>query len=174
MRNLEPGGRRPHPAVRLVARARAAGAARGAWRSITPEPERELPRALATLAAGGHPDALAVQAEARRIQQLVLAGGRRRWLEYLSHAVSLIERRAGCDDPAVAAARRVALEVLRNHHNLMLGLPGRRPARADAERRRLDRIAVAPRAGNLRGETAGGDVRARSLGEGRTTGPIAA
>src|SRR5579875_779828 len=143
MRDLEPGGRRPHPAVRLAARAHAVGAARGAWRSITPEPERELPRALATLAAGGRPDDSAVQAQERRIQRLVLAGRSRRWLAYLSDAVSLIERRAACEDPEVAAARRVAVEVLRNHHSLMLGLPGRGSARTELERRRLERIAAA-------------------------------
>ncbi len=97
---------------------------RAAWLSITPEPERELPDAVATLAAGGRPESAAVDAERRRIERLVLHGSQRRWLAYLHEVVELIERRQACADPDVRAARRRAATVVANHHNLLLALPG--------------------------------------------------
>ena len=60
------------------------------WLSITPEPERELPRAVATLAHGGEPSASAVAAETARIERLVLHGTQREWLRYLHGVVELI------------------------------------------------------------------------------------
>ena len=40
---------------------------------------------------------------------------------------ALVERRGDSADPAVAHARTIASEVVRNHHGLLLGLPGRYP-----------------------------------------------
>ena len=97
---------------------------RAAWLSITPEPERELPDAVATLAAGGRPEPAAVDVERRRIERLVLHGTQRRWLAYLHEVVELIERREACGDPDVRAARRRAATVVANHHHLLLALPG--------------------------------------------------
>ncbi len=97
---------------------------RASWLSVTPEPERELPDVVATLAAGRRPGPDAVQAERARIERLVLHGSRRRWLAYLHEVVALIERRAGTADPDVQAARARAGAVIANHHNLLLGLPG--------------------------------------------------
>ena len=97
---------------------------RASWLSVTPEPERELPDVVATLAAGRRPGPDAVQAERTRIERLVLHGSRRRWLAYLHEVVALIERRAGTADPDVQAARARAGAVIANHHNLLLGLPG--------------------------------------------------
>ena len=118
---------------------------RASWLSITPEPERELPRAVATLAAGGCPTADAVAAERARIERLVLHGSQRRWLAYLHDAVALVERRTGSGDPDVQAARARAGTVIANHHNLLLGLPapgpGLRRLAAD-DRSRLQEFTV--------------------------------
>ena len=97
---------------------------RASWLSITPEPERELPEAVATLAAGRRAGPAAIAAEQARIERLILHGSRRRWLAYLHDVVDLIAAENGTDDPDVAAARERATKVIANHHNLLLGLPG--------------------------------------------------
>jgi hypothetical protein len=97
---------------------------RAAWLSVTPEPERELPRVVATLTAGHRPAPDAVAAERARIERLVLHGSQRRWLAYLHEVVGLIDRAADSEDPDVAAARERAGAVIANHHNLLLALPG--------------------------------------------------
>jgi hypothetical protein len=112
-------------------------ASRASWLSVTPEPERELPEAVATLAFGCRPPAEAVLAERERIERLVLRGGQRRWLGYLRRVVDLIERRAADADPDVVHARARATGVIVNHHNLLLGLPGRGAQRTAADRARL-------------------------------------
>jgi hypothetical protein len=96
--------------------------ARHAWLSITPEPERELPAAVAALRAGGPPEPAAVEAERRRIERLVTRGRRRAWTEYVAEAAAL----AGTASPGgeLAEARALVLEVIDNHDNLKLGLPG--------------------------------------------------
>src|SRR5436309_11433299 len=95
------------------------------WLSITPEPERELPQAAATLAYGGTPPPAAVAAEANQIEHLVLHGSQRAWLGYLHRVVELIDSRAGDRDGEVERARACATAVIANHHNLLLGLRGR-------------------------------------------------
>jgi hypothetical protein len=99
---------------------------RASWLSITPEPERELPEAVATLSAGHRADGSAgadlVAAERARIERLILHGSQRRWLAYLHDVVELIVARNGDDDPDVTAARARATNVIANHHNLLLGL----------------------------------------------------
>ena len=95
------------------------------WLSITPEPERELPRAAATLVYGGPPPAAAVDAEADRVERLVLRGSQRAWLTYLHRIVELIDSHADDRDDDVQRARAVATAVIANHHNLLLGLRGR-------------------------------------------------
>jgi hypothetical protein len=97
---------------------------RASWLSITPEPERELPEAVATLAAGRRAGPAAIAAEQARIERLILHGTQRRWLAYLHEVVDLIAARDGTEDPDVAAARDRATAVIANHHNLLLGLPG--------------------------------------------------
>ena len=100
---------------------------RRAWLSITPEPERELPAAVAALRAGGTPTAEAAARERRRIERFVVRARRRPWLAYMREVGALIERTASSADPAVTRARAVATEVVQNHHGLLLGLPGRYP-----------------------------------------------
>jgi hypothetical protein len=114
--------------------------ARRAWLSLTPEPERELPAAVAALRLGRRPPADAVTAERGRIERLILAGHERRWLAYLSEVIALIERRAADQDAEVARARDTAIVVIANHHNLLLGLPGPAGERAAPERERLARL----------------------------------
>jgi hypothetical protein len=98
--------------------------ARHAWLSITPEPERELPAALAALRAGGPPDRSAVEAERRRVERLVTHGTRRAWTAYIAEAAALA--RATSPEGELAEARALVLDVIDNHDNLRLGLPGGR------------------------------------------------
>ncbi|MFL5861241.1 MAG: hypothetical protein ACJ780_10730 [Solirubrobacteraceae bacterium] len=94
------------------------------WLSITPEPERELPQAVATLSAGHRAGPAAVAAERARVERLILHGNQRRWLAYLHDVVDLIAAQGASPNPEVAAARARAAAVIANHHNLLLGLPG--------------------------------------------------
>ena len=110
---------------------------RASWLSVTPEPERELPEAVAALIARGRPTPAAVAAERRRIERLVLHGSQRRWLAYLHDVVGLIEAGAGAGNADVAAARARAAAVIVNHHNLLLALPGRAAQLTADDRARL-------------------------------------
>jgi hypothetical protein len=115
---------------------------RGAWLSLTPEPERELPEAVATLVHGGRPSPAAVASEQARIERLVLRGSERAWLRYLHGVVELIDGRSAADDGTVSTARRRATQVIANHHNLLLGLPGRAAERTSQDRARLAALNV--------------------------------
>ena len=95
---------------------------RYAWLSITPEPERELPAAIATLRAGGAPSASAVEQERRRMERLITRANRRAWMAYMADAAALA-RAAGAEGE-VGEARALVLDVIDNHDNLRLGLPG--------------------------------------------------
>jgi hypothetical protein len=108
----------------MISSAPVARGARHAWLSITPEPERELPHALATLRAGGPPDPVAVERERTNAERLVTRGNRRAWRAYLDEARDLAQRAPG--NGVVGEARAVVLDVLENHDNLTLGLPSRR------------------------------------------------
>ncbi len=110
---------------------------RPSWLSVTPEPERELPGAVATLLAGARPPADAVTEEQARIERLILHGSERQWLAYLHRVVELIDDSAQIEDPDVIRARERARAVLSNHHNLLLGLPGRAGERTAADREHL-------------------------------------
>ena len=113
---------------------------RATWLSITPEPERELPEAVATLTAGRRPDPGAVAAERQRIEQMVMRRGQRRWLRYLHDVVELIERRTQSVDPEVRRAGERARRVIANHHNLLLGLPGHGARLTAHDRARLEEM----------------------------------
>jgi hypothetical protein len=113
---------------------------RASWLSVTPEPERELPAAVATLACGERPTDDAVAGEAGEIERLVLHGSQRSWNRYLHRVVGLIERRADDPDPDVAQARSRAIRVIANHHNLLLALPGPGALQTENDRRRLAQL----------------------------------
>jgi hypothetical protein len=85
--------------------------ARRAWLSITPEPERELPDAVAELRGDG-----SIEAERARVERLVMHGSRRAWTAYLSEVAELAR------DAPPSKARDVVLDVINNHDNLKLGL----------------------------------------------------
>jgi hypothetical protein len=112
------------------------------WLSVTPEPERELPRAVATLAHSGTPSEEAVAAEQARIERLVLRGSQRAWLDYLHGVVELIDDSIRNQDPEVAQARALATAVIENHHNLLLGLSGRGAQLSAGDRIRLAQLAA--------------------------------
>ena len=101
--------------------------ARQAWLSITPEPERELPAAVAALRAGGAPSGAAVEAERARAERLVTRGTRRAWAAYLEEAGALA--RAIPEDAELGAARALVLDVIHNHDQLKLGLAGTKGTR---------------------------------------------
>jgi len=113
---------------------------RASWLSVTPEPERELPAAVATLACGERPTDDAVAGEAVEIERLVLHGSQRSWNRYLHRVVGLIESRADDPDPDVAQARERAIRVIANHHNLLLALPGPGAHQTENDRRRLAQL----------------------------------
>ena len=113
---------------------------RASWLSVTPEPERELPEAVATLSVGHRADAQAIARERDRVEHLVLHGSQRRWLAYLHHVVELIDSNSRSDDPDVTRARVRAAAVVANHHNLLLALPGSGAARTAADRATLARL----------------------------------
>jgi hypothetical protein len=97
---------------------------RNAWLSITPEPERDLPEAIATLRAGGPPPRQLVEKERALVERLVTRGSRRGWRAYLAEAAALT--RAADNDERLAEARAVIDEIVENHDNLALGLTRRR------------------------------------------------
>jgi len=107
------------------------------WLSVTPEPELLLPGAVATLEAGGRPPIAAIERERERVERLVLRARLSDWLAYLTRTLELVERRREASEPEVVAAREAAADAIANHHNLLLGLPGRAAQRTAAERARL-------------------------------------
>lgn len=113
--------------------------ARGSWLSLTPEPERELPPAMATLRARGRPSREQVAAERARAERLVVRGTRRGWMRWLGEAESLAQGAEGDDSEPVAAARETVRGVVGNHHALALGLPGRLDPRGAGAPRGLTR-----------------------------------
>jgi hypothetical protein len=104
-----------------------------AWLALTPEPERDLPAAIAVLRAGGPVDPAVVACERARAEALVLRGTERRYLAWLSEAAWLARHGAASPDPDVARAASVVAEVVGNQSGLLLGLPeggrGREAAR---------------------------------------------
>lgn len=110
------------------------------WLSITPEPERELPTAVATLHHGGTPPPAEVAAEIERIERVILRGSERAWLAYLHRVVELIDSRAHDHDADIQRARTRAAAVIANHHNLLLGLGGRSAERTASDRGHLTRL----------------------------------
>jgi len=93
------------------------------WLSLTPEPERELPAALARLRAGGEPQPGDLERERARAERLVVRASRRRWDRWLDEARELAESDAST--PATEDARVAALDVISNHEALKLGLAER-------------------------------------------------
>ncbi|MFE3640825.1 hypothetical protein ACFXOM_07435 [Streptomyces sp. NPDC059169] len=136
------------------------------WLGLTPEPERELPPAVAALRAGsrvtapGPPGYLDV--ERRRIGRLILHGTRRTWLRYLSEVTDLVTAVADGSAPGDRAAALLAGEVVLEHHRMLIGLPGSGYDRTTHERRALEHAVEALR--NAEGTGTGPSRPARKDG----------
>jgi hypothetical protein len=108
-----------HGSVNCNVRVRATSRA---WLALTPEPERELPAAIAVLRAGD--DVPDVAREIARAEQLVLSGREAAYLAWLHEAATLATVQLHNDDPAVAQAANAVRDIVRNQAGLLLGLPG--------------------------------------------------
>jgi hypothetical protein len=97
------------------------------WLALTPEPERELPAAVACLRGGS------VASEHRRVQRLILHGTARSWRRYLREVCDLIRALPPQPAPACRCSALLAGEVLLEHHRMLIGLPvpGYRETEAD-------------------------------------------
>jgi hypothetical protein len=93
------------------------------WLSLTPEPEFELPAAIAMLRSHGEPMPDDLERERERAERLVVRGSRRRWERWLDEARALA--RSQGDGPATEEARAAAMDVISNHDALKLGLAER-------------------------------------------------
>ncbi|WP_435281408.1 hypothetical protein [Streptomyces koelreuteriae] len=113
------------------------------WLGLTPEPEQELPTAVAALRAraDGRPPSPLVAAERQRVERLVLRGTQRGWLRYLREVTDLVVEAAGSRtaDPGAAV---LAGEVVLDHHRMLIGLPGAGYERTAVQRRELERALV--------------------------------
>ncbi|MFE5813753.1 hypothetical protein [Streptomyces sp. NPDC056479] len=109
------------------------------WLGLTPEPEQELPAAVASLRspADGRPPSVLVRAERHRVERLVLRGTQRGWLRYLREVTDLVVEAAGSrsSDPGAAL---LAGEVVLDHHRMLIGLPGAGYERTTTQRRDLE------------------------------------
>uniref|UniRef100_A0AAU1IAJ3 Uncharacterized protein n=1 Tax=Streptomyces sp. NBC_00180 TaxID=2903632 RepID=A0AAU1IAJ3_9ACTN len=111
------------------------------WLGLTPEPEQELPTAVAALRApeDGSPPPALVTAERHRVERLVLRGTQRGWLRYLGEVTDLVVEAAAGSGTADPRAALVAGEVVLDHHRMLIGLPGTGYARTATQRRDLER-----------------------------------
>ncbi|WP_327308114.1 hypothetical protein OG730_35630 [Streptomyces sp. NBC_01298] len=124
------------------------------WLGLTPEPERELPAAVAALRASSHhppteptgptdpappPPAELVASERRRLEHLILRGGRRDWLRYLAEVAALVTAAADGAGQGDHPAALLAGEVVLDHHRMLVGLSGPGYARTASDRAALER-----------------------------------
>ncbi|KOU80858.1 MULTISPECIES: hypothetical protein [unclassified Streptomyces] len=121
------------------------------WLGLTPEPERELPTAVAALRASSRteptvrparprdrtPEELAA-AERRRVERLILRGSRHSWLRYLAEVTDLVTGVAAGSRSGDPAAALLAGEVVLDHHRMLIGLPGPGYGRTAAARTALE------------------------------------
>ncbi|MEU4170226.1 hypothetical protein AB0F46_25525 [Streptomyces sp. NPDC026665] len=112
-----------------------------AWLGLTPEPEQELPSAVAALRApaAGRPPSLLVAEERRHVERLVLRGTQRSWLRYLGEVTDLVVAAAEEPGPAGPGPALLAGEVVLDHHRMLIGLPGSGYDRTTAQRQALER-----------------------------------
>uniref|UniRef100_A0AAU2JI99 TetR family transcriptional regulator n=1 Tax=Streptomyces sp. NBC_00049 TaxID=2903617 RepID=A0AAU2JI99_9ACTN len=130
------------------------------WLGLTPEPERELPAAVAALRASSHrpPGATAASpalaaAERRRVERLVLRGSRHGWLRYLAEVTELVTAVAAGREPGDRAAALLAGEVVLDHHRMLIGLPGTGYDRTAGDRTALESAVRALRTTARTGES---------------------
>ncbi|GGQ75360.1 hypothetical protein [Couchioplanes azureus] len=113
-----------------------------AWLGLTPEPERELPAAVAVLHAGS------AATERSRIERLLLRGTQRAWLRYLDEVTRMVVAAAEASDPRRRDSARHVAAVVLEHHRMLIGLPGpaydRTAAQREALQAALDKLGGAP------------------------------
>lgn len=117
------------------------------WLGLTPEPERELPTAVAALrasshgagAAAGPPPRDLAATERRRVERLILRGSRHSWLRYLAEVTDLVTSVAAGSRTGDLAAALLAGEVVLDHHRMLIGLPGPGYGRTAQDRTALER-----------------------------------
>ncbi|MEU6300111.1 hypothetical protein [Streptomyces erythrochromogenes] len=114
------------------------------WLGLTPEPERELPTAVAALRASSlgtcaprTAEELAA-AERRRVERLILRGSRHSWLRYLAEVTDLVTGVAAGSRTGDRAAALLAGEVVLDHHHMLIGLPGPGYGRTATDRTALE------------------------------------
>ncbi|KOG57297.1 hypothetical protein ADK75_04745 [Streptomyces virginiae] len=113
------------------------------WLGLTPEPERELPTAVAALRASsrsapaGPPQDLAAT-ERRHVEHLILRGSRHSWLRYLAEVTDLVTGVAAGSRAGDPAAALLAGEVVLDHHRMLIGLPGPGYGRTAQDRAALE------------------------------------
>ncbi|MFB6618595.1 hypothetical protein ACIGFK_19895 [Streptomyces sp. NPDC085524] len=125
------------------------------WLGLTPEPERELPAAVAALRASARTERAALTAaERRRVERLVLHGSRHGWLRYLAEVTALVTTAAARAEQDDRAAALHAAEVVLDHHRMLIGLPGSGYDRTAEDRTALERavrhLRTDPRTGTSR------------------------
>ena len=111
------------------------------WLGLTPEPERELPEAVAALRALDSGTRQDTDSEVCRIRHLILHGTQRTWLRYLADVTALVQRVSA--NPHAAPTTRTALnaaETVLDHHRMLIGLPGSAYDRVAADRDTLNGI----------------------------------
>ncbi|MFI8103201.1 hypothetical protein [Streptomyces sp. NPDC086023] len=82
--------------------------------------------------------AVLVAAERRRVERLVLRGGRHDWLRYLSEVTGLVTAVAAGTRPGDRTAALLAAEVVLDHHRMLIGLPGPGYGRTAGDRTALE------------------------------------
>ncbi|MEV6677393.1 hypothetical protein AB0N09_11075 [Streptomyces erythrochromogenes] len=114
------------------------------WLGLTPEPERELPAAVAALRASSPGTATRrtaeelAAAEHRRVERLILRGSRHSWLRYLAEVTDLVTGVAAGSRTGDRAAALLAGEVVLDHHRMLIGLPGPGYGRTATDRTALE------------------------------------
>ncbi|THA86675.1 hypothetical protein [Streptomyces sp. A0592] len=114
------------------------------WLGLTPEPERELPTAVAALRASLPGTATPrtaeelAAAERRRVERLILRGSRHGWLRYLAEVTDLVTGVAAGSRTGDRAAALLAGEVVLDHHRMLIGLPGPGYGRTATDRTALE------------------------------------
>jgi len=116
------------------------GSQRDSWLRLVPEPERVLPRVVAALrSTASAPSAASIEAERASIEAVVLHGDADAWLGYLADVTRLVV--VASDDPTRREEARIAAEVVRDHHRLLLGISEPLAARVANDRVLLEQLA---------------------------------
>jgi hypothetical protein len=95
------------------------------WLSLTPEPEVELPAAVATLRHGSAAPPDRIARERERFERLVARARRRAYRRWLAEARQLALDGDSSEDEDLHSAADLTLAVIDNHEALRSGLERR-------------------------------------------------